>query len=205
MNNPLRIVLAVLIGLLVGYSFSVAPGVYQQIMDRRAILQEMATNPLYQVIADIEAANPNLTVLNIFNVEQRRYDVLELWAIHAPVDIPPEESAAYFAETMNILYQNLLDYKSAKHEYIIVFATYRSVQTVEGPKHQVVALFSYRMSADAIRSFLANPTPEQLDGMVERGTFRFAYHGYQPIALSEILPREPGFIWPWPDECETCN
>lgn len=181
-----------------------------QYREEQALLQRMATDPIYELVDAVESANPNLTVLTVLETDTKGQSRVVVWVLHGNVEPVEDDSDVYVAEMLRLLMQSLLDYKPTKHIYTVVFGAYRETMTVEGSKAQVLALAAYSLSADSIRTFLQNPVPETLLLLERQRTFTFEYLGYYQIVCPEILPRESGYTYPWEkmqdaDDCASCN
>lgn len=205
MNSPyVRIVLAILVGALVGYSAAVAPDYYQQWQDNRALLADMATNPVYQMIAEIEAANPNIVVLKSADTGKGQSI---LWIFHKQANVPEGEEEAYFLDLLSLLFGTLYEYMPGQQYYTLAFTTYRSVATTEGTKTQVIVISDYTITATGLETYFEEPTIDTLNVLVSHRLLQVQYLGFYGITVADILPREPGYIWPWDMDsgCDTCQ
>jgi len=208
MNNPIvRIVLAILVGALLGYSIAVSPGLYQQWQDHRMLLEDMATNPAYRAIEEAESYNPRITVLNVIEIEAKSGSMVTMWALHDTAGIEEDEWQAYLVDTLAQLWQTLADNYPNKTSYAIVFAQLLTVPTIEGNKPQINGISVFLINKYALPKLIAEPTSETLDRLYVRGEFVFEWIARQSAILVDILPREPGYIWIWDDgvNCNSCN
>jgi len=196
-----RVVLAILVGTILGYSIAVGPGLYQQWKDHRALLDAMATNPAYKVIDIVESYNPRITVLNV--IEDDESGAVIMWLIHDESGITQEEWIPYLVDTLAHLFESLMDIYPNHSAYALVFGQASDINTIEGVKTGIVSRGVYIMPSQSISMFLSEPTIESLDFLYSRGLFLFERPS---LTLADVLPREPGFIWPWSgdDDCNTC-
>jgi len=208
MNNPIvRIVLAVLIGALLGYSIAVGPTLYQQILDNRALLEDMATNPAYRVIEEVEGYNPRITVLQVIKIESRQGSIVTMWVLQDAAGIEDNEWEAYLVDTLAHLWQTLADNYPTRSNYAVVFAQLLSVPTVEGNKPQIKGISVYLVEKHALPKLTREPTKETLDRLFVQGEFIYQWIAQKSAILIDILPREPGYIWIWDNgvDCNSCN
>ena len=199
-----RIVLAIFVGMLLGYSVAVGPGLYQQWQGHRALLEGMATEPAYQVIDAVEGYNPRVTVLNALASNDGRF--VTVWILHDTSGLAEEGYLEYLIDTLAHLYQAMVDAYPGRDAYAIIIAIPENVNTIEGVKVQIRGGLAYILDRIGVSRFLVEPTGDTLDILIASGQFIFEVVYQRGLFLAEILPREPGFIWPWDGEagCNTC-
>ena len=198
-----RIILAIFVGTLIGYSIAIGPALYQQILDNRALLDAMATNPAYKVIEAIESHNPRVTVLTVTVVEERNN--VAIWVLQDTVGLSEEEYPRYLVDTLANMWQALVDFYPRRANYIIVIGRVVQVSTVEGAKVQIRGISFFAMDSKTVQLFLDEPTEDSLDVLYAQGKLIFELF-YRPVTLEDILPRESGYIPPWGSgvDCNTC-
>ena len=195
-----RIVLAIMVGMILGYSVAAGPGLYQQILDNRALLDAMATEPAYAVIEQVESNNSRVTVLNVLASSDSAYATV--WILHDDMGLAEEGYLEYLIATLADIYQALVDNYPSRRIYAIIVGVVEAAPTIEGSKTQIRGALVYALDAYGVAEFLAAPTGATLDALIPQGRFTFDLIYPQGIFLSEVLPREPGYIWPWPsDDC----
>lgn len=206
--NKGRIALIVCIAVVVFLAGTlVQPGIelVEQYRGNQALLRRMATEPAYQVIDAVESYNPRVTVLNVIRSEEKRGGFVTAWVLHDTMGISEEEWQPYLLDTLAHLFQTLRDNYPGRRYYAIVVAVVEMVPTVEGPKAQARGGFLYILDANGISRFLNAPTSDTIDNLITQGQFIFEVVYYNNVVLDEILPREPGYIWPWNGDCEPCG
>lgn len=198
-----RIILAILVGVLLGYAVAAGPALYQQWQGSRALLNAMATEPAYAVVADVESYNPRVTVLNVLASDDGKYATI--WILHDTAGITEDEWGAYLIDTLAHLYGAVRDAYPGCSAYAIIVAVPMRVSTIDGIKTQIRGGAAYILDSVGISRFLSNPTGDALDALLRVGQFIFEVIYYNNVTLTEILPREPGFIWPWSNGDSGCN
>jgi len=208
MNKPwVRIVMALAVGALIGSVAMVAPERYESLKFYRALRADMKTNPAYVARDYVETRVPEMTVLNVLSPHESKQGNVIMWIYIGP----SPDTADYFYATMKICLQAMKEAWPTARGYMVKVAYTTIVSTIDGPKRAVRALAQFWFITEAASAFIEEPTGEVLAVLSFRRGYRAA-RAFSP--LRKLLPRLPGYVWPWditavpkvtPTPCQSCG
>lgn len=185
--KPIRVrffIIAVVASILLGLGILPAIDKGNELWQQHLYQQMLVTEPAYQLRTEIELAYPDVLVLNVF--ENEEFVTVWLYLIEIGVE-----------DVANIIVMSA-QYFPGRLGYACVLAFPAGVNTVytldgERPylRSEVVVVFNPEAIAAIIEVGCTECVLQQL---AEAGGW---FHRYYAASLSGVMPREPGYKWPW--------
>lgn len=174
----------------------------QKVVAHFQFMNEMANNPAYRVVEEIESAYPEITVLAV----EDKGKTVNIWVIPNGTfsgEMTQEEYLVWLISFVRDTIVSLASHYPEANSYQLIRGSINWVPTIEGPKMVIqgaeVFAFSY-LAVDTLRE-MDTPCLCVIDALSEAKIFKYIspmeMSYFYRVYLAGLIQREPGYLWPW--------